>query len=122
MTSFNIQRRLYDDQFSLAAPPWSSSSAIRPLSTRQHHRPSGTPARSVHPPIPSRSGEAEGPVVYPEELTAASASGRVPRTNESVGCVPLAPLPLLCRGGLTPHAGAVMGVRRQYGPCVRRWS
>lgn len=90
-THFNIQRRLYDDQFSLARSP---------LALEQRHRAfMQTYNTTAHqgllkdrrlPPMPVEVlGEAKGRMYAPEELVHAFAQAVFPRTTNRHGCVTL---------------------------------
>jgi hypothetical protein len=90
-THFNIQRRLYDDQFSLARTPAEleqrHQAFIRIYNTTVHQ---GLLKDRRIPPIPVEVlGTARGRVYTPEELAHAFAQAVVPRTTNRYGCVTL---------------------------------
>jgi transposase InsO family protein len=90
-THFNIQRRLYDDQFSLARTPAEleprHQAFIRLYNTTAHQ---GLLKDRRIPPIPVEIlGTARGRVYTPEELARHFAQAVVPRTTNRHGCVTL---------------------------------
>ena len=124
-THFNIQRRLYDYQFSLARTPAEleqrHQAFIQTYNTTAHQ---GLLKDQRLPPIPVEVlGAAKGRVYTPEdELARHFSQARVPADHQSVWVCHLAQLPLLCRGGLTPDAGPVVGGWRAVaGRCLRTW-
>jgi transposase InsO family protein len=90
-THFNIQRRLYDYQFSLARTPADleqrHQAFIRTYNTTAHQ---GLLQDRRTPPIPVEVlGAARGRVYTPEELARHVAQAVVPRTTNRYGCVTL---------------------------------
>jgi hypothetical protein len=90
-THCNIQRRLYDDQFSLARTPVAleqlHQSCIRTYNTTAHQ---GLVKDQRHPPIPVEVlGEAKGRVSSPDELARACSQGLFPRPTNRHGGVTL---------------------------------
>jgi transposase len=90
-THFNIQRRLYDYQFSLARTPAEleqrHQAFIRIYNTTAHQ---GLLKDRRIPPIPVEVlGTARGRVYTPEELARHFAQAVVPRTTNRYGCVTL---------------------------------
>jgi hypothetical protein len=90
-THFNVQRRLYDYQFSLARAPV----ALDQRHQTFIHRYNTTAHRSLlrdrrHPPIPLEVlGAAKGRMYAPEELASQFAHGLFARTTNLYGCVTL---------------------------------
>ena len=90
-THFNIQRRLYDYQFSLARSPLDleqrHQACIRTDNTTAHQ---GLLKARRLPPIPAEVlGAATGRLYAPEELARAFAQAVFPRTTNRYGCVTL---------------------------------
>jgi len=90
-THFNIQRRLYDYQFSLAHTPVALEQVhqafIRTYNTTAHQ---GLIKDQRRPPIPvDVLGEAKGRVYPDDELARACSQGLFPRTTNRHGCVTL---------------------------------
>jgi transposase InsO family protein len=90
-THFNVQRRLYDYQFSLARTPADleqrHQAFIRTYNTTAHQ---GLLKDRRFPAIPVEVlGTARGRVYTPEELARAFAQAVVPRTTNRYGCVTL---------------------------------
>src|SRR5882724_4223281 len=90
-THFNIQRRLYDYQFSLARTPAEleerHQAFIQTYNTTAHQ---GLLKDQRRPPIPVEVlGEAKGRVYAPDELARAFAQAVFPRTTNQHGCVTL---------------------------------
>jgi transposase InsO family protein len=90
-THFNIQRRLYDYQFSLARTPAEleqrHQAFIQTYNTTAHQ---GLLKDRRLPPIPVEVlGTARGRVYTPEELARAFSQAVVPRTTNRYGCVTL---------------------------------
>jgi hypothetical protein len=88
-THFNIQRRLYDDQFSLARTPAEleqrHQAFIQLYNTTAHQ---GLLKDQRFPAIPVEVvGTARGRVYTPEELARHFAQAVVPRTTNRHGCV-----------------------------------
>ena len=90
-THFNIQRRLYDYQFSLARTPLAFEQAhqafIELYNTTAHQ---GLVEEQFEPPIPLHVlGEAKGRLYTPAELERRFARALFPRTTNRYGCVTL---------------------------------
>jgi hypothetical protein len=90
-THFNIQRRLYDYQFSLARTAMEldqrHQAFLHTYNTTAHQ---GLVHDRRHPPIPIEVlGEAKGRLYTPEELTRAFSQAVFPRTTNQYGCVRL---------------------------------
>jgi hypothetical protein len=90
-THFNIQRRLYDYQFSLARTPVEfeqrHQAFIHTYNTTAHQ---GLLHDRRHPPIPLEVlGEAKGRLYTPEELTRHFSQAVFPRITNQYGCVRL---------------------------------
>jgi transposase InsO family protein len=90
-THFNLQRRLYDYQFSLARTPAEleqrHQTFIQTYNTTAHQ---GLLKDRRLPPIPGEVlGTARGRVYTPEELARHLAQAVVPRTTNRYGCVTL---------------------------------
>ena len=90
-THFNIQRRLFDYQFSLTTTPPSWNRCTKSSSEPITRRPIRACSRSTLP-HPFRSevlGEAKGRVRTPDELERKFAHALFPRTTKRYGCVTL---------------------------------
>ena len=103
-TPFNIQRRLYDYQFSLARSPLEleqrHQAFIQTYNTTAHQ---GLLKDRRRPPIPAEVlGGAKGRVCTPEELGHAIAQAVFPRTTNRYGCVTLHSYHFSVEAGL-PH-------------------
>jgi transposase InsO family protein len=90
-THFNIQRRLFDSQFSLTTTPAELEQMpqvfIRTSNTTAHQ---GLLQEHCTPPIPLEVlGEAKGRVRTPDELERKFAHALLPRTPNRYGCVTL---------------------------------
>jgi transposase InsO family protein len=90
-THFNIQRRLYDYQFSLSTTPAELEQAhqafIRLYNTTAHQ---GLLKEGFDPPIPVHVlGQATGTMYTPDELARKFARALFPRTTNQHGCVTL---------------------------------
>src|SRR5712692_3126799 len=90
-THFNIQRRLYDYQFSLSTTPAELEQAhqafIRLYNTTAHQ---GLLKAGFDPPIPVHVlGQAKGTMYTPDELTRKFSRALLPRTTNQHGCVTL---------------------------------
>jgi transposase InsO family protein len=90
-THFNIQRRLYDYQFSLAQTPAElerqHQAFIQTYNTTAHQ---GLLNDQRLPPIPVEVlGEAKGRMYAPDELARSFSQARFPRTTNQYGCVTL---------------------------------
>ena len=90
-THFNIQRRLYDYQFSLTTTPVEFEQAhqafMATYNTTAHE---GLLQDGFHPPIPLQVlGEAKGRRDTPEELSRRFSRALFPRTTNQHGCVTL---------------------------------
>jgi transposase InsO family protein len=88
-THFNIQRRLYDDQFSLAQTPLELEprhrAFIQTYNTTAHQ---GLLHDRRLPPLPDEVlGEAKGRLYAPEELARHFSQALFPRTTNRYGCV-----------------------------------
>jgi transposase InsO family protein len=88
---FNIQRRLYDYQFSLTRTPLEFEQAhqdfLRLYNTTAHY---GLLREKFHPPIPLEVlGQAKGRLYTPDELERKFAHALFPRTTNRYGCVTL---------------------------------
>ena len=90
-THFNVQRRLYDYQFSLSTTPLEfeqAHQAFMELYNTTAHQ--GLLKDQFDPPIPLVVlGEAKGPAYTPEELTRKFSRALFPRTTNPYGCVTL---------------------------------
>jgi len=90
-THFNIQRRLYDYQFSLTRTPLEFEQAhqefLRLYNTTAHQ---GLLKERFQPPIPLEVlGEAKGRLFPPDELARKFSRALFPRTTNRYGCVTL---------------------------------
>ena len=90
-THFNIQRRLYDYQFSLTQTPVEFEQAhqafMHTYNTTAHQ---GLLKEHFTPPIPLEVlGEAKGRLYTPDELARKFVQGLFPRTTNQYGCVTL---------------------------------
>jgi Homeodomain-like domain len=90
-THFNIQRRLYDYQFSLTTTPAEFEQAhqvfMETYNTTAHE---GLLKDGFHPPVPLQVlGEAKGRLYTPEELARRFSRALFPRTTNQYGCVTL---------------------------------
>jgi transposase len=90
-THFNIQRRLYDYQFSLTQTPAEFEQAhqafMHTYNTTAHQ---GLLKEHFTPPIPLEVlGEAKGRLYTPDELARKFVQGLFPRTTNQYGCVTL---------------------------------
>jgi hypothetical protein len=88
-THFNIQRRLYDYQFSLAHPPVELEQVhqvyMETDNTTAHQ---GFLKDQFDPPIPLEAlGEVKGRLYSPEELSRKFSQALLPRTTNQYGCV-----------------------------------
>jgi transposase InsO family protein len=102
-THFNIQRRLYDYQFSLARTPAEleqrHQTFIQTYNTTAHQ---GLLKDRRIPPIPVEVlGTARGRAYTPEELARHFAQAVVPRTTDRYGCVTLHSYHFYVEEGLT---------------------
>jgi transposase InsO family protein len=90
-THFNVQRRLYDYQFSLSTTPLEFEQAHQACMELYHttaHQ--GLLKDRCDPPIPLVvRGEAKGRLYTPEELTRKLSRGLFPRITNPYGCVTL---------------------------------
>jgi Winged helix-turn helix/Integrase core domain len=90
-THFNVQRRLYDYQFSLSTTPMEfeqAHQAFMDLYNTTAHQ--GLLKEHFHPPIPLQVlGEAKGRLYTAEELTRKFSQALFPRTTNQYGCVTL---------------------------------
>jgi hypothetical protein len=116
-THFNIQRRLYDYQFSLARTPAEleqrHQAFIQLYNTTAHQ---GLLKDRRSPPIPVEIlGTARGRVYTPEELARHFAQAVVPRTTNHYGCVTLHSYHCYIEEGL-PHTQVLLWV---YGEQLR---
>jgi transposase InsO family protein len=110
-THFNIQRRLYDYQFSRAHTPVALEQAhqafIRTYNTTAHQ---GLLKDRRRPPIPVEVlGEVKGRVYTPDELARAFSQGLFPRTTNRYGCVTLHSYHFYLEEGL-PHTRVLLWV------------
>jgi len=90
-THFNVQRRLYDYQFSLSTTPMEFEQAHQAFmhlyNTTAHQ---GLLKEHFQPPIPLQVlGEAKGRLYTAEELTRKFSQALFPRTTNQYGCVTL---------------------------------
>lgn len=90
-THFNVQRRLYDYQFSLSTTPMEFEQAHQAFmhlyNTTAHQ---GLLKEHFYPPIPLQVlGEAKGRLYTAEELTRKFSQALFPRTTNQYGCVTL---------------------------------
>jgi len=90
-THFNVQRRLYDYQFSLSTTPTEfeqAHQAFMDLYNTTAHQ--GLLKEHFHPPIPLQVlGEAKGRLYTAEDLTRKFSQALFPRTTNQYGCVTL---------------------------------
>jgi hypothetical protein len=90
-THFNVQRRLYDYQFSLSTTPLEferAHQAFMHLYNTTAHQ--GLLKEHFHPPIPLQVlGEAKGRLYTADELTRKFSQALFPRTTNQYGCVTL---------------------------------
>jgi transposase InsO family protein len=110
-THFNIQRRLYDYQFSLARTPaeleQQHQAFIQTYNTTAHQ---GLLRDQRRPPIPvDVLGEAKGRVYPEDELARAFSQGLFPRTTNRHGCVTLHSYHFYLEEGL-PHTRVLLWV------------
>jgi transposase InsO family protein len=110
-THFNIQRRLYDYQFSLARTPAEleqrHQAFIQTYNTTAHQ---GLVHDRRHPPIPiAVLGEAKGRLYTPEDLTRHFSQAVFPRTTNQYGCVRLHRYHFSVAEGL-PHTRVLLWV------------
>jgi transposase InsO family protein len=110
-THFNIQRRLYDYQFSLTRTPAEleerHQAFIQTYNTTAHQ---GLMQDRRRPPIPVEVlGEAKGRVYSPDELARAFSQGLFPRTTNRHGCVTLHSYHFYLEEGL-PHTRVLLWV------------
>jgi hypothetical protein len=110
-THFNIPRRLYDDQFSLARTPMEfeqrHQAFIHTYNTTAHQ---GLVHDRRHPPIPIEVlGDAKGRLYTPEELTRDFSQAVFPRTTNQYGCVRLHRYHFYVAEGL-PHMRVLLWV------------
>jgi hypothetical protein len=108
-THFNIQRRLYDYQFSLTRTPAEleerHQAFIQTYNTTAHQ---GLLRGQRRPPIPVEIlGEAKGRVYSPDELARAFSQGLFPRTTNRHGCVTLHSYHFYLEEGL-PHTRVLL--------------
>jgi hypothetical protein len=102
-THFNIQRRLYDYQFSLTTTPAEFEQAhqafMETYNTTAHE---GLLKDGLHPPIPLQVlGQAKGRLYTPEELARRFSRALFPRTTNQYGCVTLHSYHFYVEAGLT---------------------
>ena len=110
-THFNIQRRLYDYQFSLTTTPAEFEQAhqacMTTYNTTAHE---GLLKDGFHPPIPLQVlGEAKGRRYTPEELSRRFSRALFPRTTNQDGCVTLPSYHFYVEAGL-PKTRGLLGV------------
>ena len=110
-THFNIQRRLYDYQFSLARTPAEleqrHQAFIQTYHTTAHQ---GLVHDRRHPPIPIEVlGAAKGRLYTPEDLTRHFSQAVFPRTTHQYGCARLPRDHFSVAGGL-PHTRVLLWV------------
>jgi hypothetical protein len=90
-THFNVQRRLYDDPFSLTTTPAAFEQAhqtFMALSNTTAHQ--GRLKEPFDPPIPLVVlGNANGRTYNPEDLSRQFSHALFPRTTNQYGCVTL---------------------------------
>lgn len=110
-THFNIQRRLYDYQFSLTTTPAEleqAHQAFMALYNTTAHQ--GLLAAQYDPPIPLRVlGEATGRLYTPEDLARHFAQALFPRTTNQHGCVTLHHSHFYVEAGV-PHTQVLLWV------------
>jgi len=90
-THFNVQRRLYDYQFSFTKTPAELEQAhqafLQTYNTTAHE---GLLKEGFHPPVPLQVlGEAKGRIYTLEELSRQFSRAMFPRTTNQYGCVTL---------------------------------
>ena len=90
-TPFNVQRRLYDYQFSFTKTPAELEQAhqafLQTYNTTAHE---GLLKEGFHPPVPLQVlGEAKGRLSTLEELSRQFSRAVFPRTTNQYGCVTL---------------------------------
>jgi hypothetical protein len=111
-THFNIQRRLYDYQFSLSRTPIEFEQAHRRFlalyNSTAHY---GLLQEQFASPIPLEGlGEAKGRLYTLEELDRKFSRALFPRTTNSVWLRDVTQLSLLRRGRLAQDTGLAVGV------------
>jgi len=116
-TPFNIQRRLYDYQCSLARTPLEFEQAhqdfLQLYNTTAHQ---GLLKEQCTPPIPLEVlGEAKGRLLPPDDLARKFSRALFPRTTNRYGCVPLPSDHCYVEAGL-PKTQVLRGV---YGNALR---
>jgi hypothetical protein len=110
-THFNIQRRLYDDQFSLATTPWEleqrHQAFIQTYNTTAHQ---GLLRERFAPPLPLEVlGTAQGRIAAEEELSRKFDHHLFPRRTNRYGCVTLHSYHFYLEEGL-PHTQVLLWV------------
>jgi hypothetical protein len=90
-THFNVQRRLYDYQFSLTTTPAECEQAHQAfMELYNTTAPQGRLKDRCDPPIPlAVLGETKGRLSRPEEISQKFAHALLPRTTNRYGCVTL---------------------------------
>ena len=90
-THFNVQRRLYDYQFSLSTTPLEFEQAHQAFMELDNTTaPQGLLKDRCDPPMPLVVlGEAKGRLYTPEEVTRKVSRALFPRTTNPYGCVTL---------------------------------
>jgi transposase len=116
-THFNVQRRLYDYQFSLTTTPMEfeqAHQAFMALYNTTAHQ--GLRDEQFDPPIPLQVlGQAKGRYYTPDELTRKFARALFPRTTNPYGCVTLHSYHFYVEQGV-PHTRVLLWV---YGEQLR---
>ena len=122
-THFNIQRRLYDYQFSLTTTPAEFEQVhqtfMETYNTTAHE---GLLKDGWHPPVPLQVlGQAKGRLYTPGGTRAAVFPSLISPYDQPVWLCHAPQLPLLCRSRLTQNACLIVGLRRaiarSLGPC-----
>jgi transposase InsO family protein len=116
-THFNVQRRLYDYQFSLSTTPMEFEQAHQAfMELYNTTAPQGLLKDRFDPPIPLVVlGEAKGRIYTPEALTRQFSRALFPRTTNPYGCVTLHSYHFYVEQGV-PHTKVLLWV---YGEQLR---
>ena len=110
-THFNIQRRLFDYQFSLTQTPAELEQVhqrfIQTSNTTAHE---GLVKEGLQPPMPSHVwAQAKGRLYSPDERARRFSHAVFPRTTNRYGCVTLHSYPFSMEAGV-PHAQVLLWV------------
>jgi hypothetical protein len=120
-THFNVQRRLYDYQFSLSTTPLEFEQAhqafLELYNTTAHQ---GLLQDGFDPPIPLQVlGEAKGRLYTADELTRKFSQALFPRTTNPYGCVTLHSYHFYVEQGV-PHTQVLLWVYGLAAAAVRK--